>query len=104
MAPLTSIAMAAARTTTLRVGCRVFCCDFHHPVVLAKEMATLDVLSEGRLMVGLGAGWVRDEYDGLGVDDGAPVGAHRQARRVRRRHARPLVGSASSTCTVRSST
>ncbi len=67
MAPLTSIAMAAARTTTLRVGCRVFCCDFHHPVVLAKEMATLDVLSEGRLIVGLGAGWVRDEYDGLGV-------------------------------------
>ncbi len=67
MAPLTSIAMAAARTTALRVGCRVFCCDFHHPVVLAKEMATLDVLSEGRLIVGLGAGWVRDEYDGLGV-------------------------------------
>jgi len=67
MAPLTSIAMAAARSTTLRVGCRVFCCDFHHPVVLAKEMATLDVLSEGRLEVGLGAGWIRDEYDGLGV-------------------------------------
>jgi len=72
MAPLTSIAMAAARTETLRVGCRVFACDFHHPVVLAKEMATLDVLSEGRLEVGLGAGWVRDEYDGLGVDMAAP--------------------------------
>src|SRR5262245_50223641 len=67
MAPLTSIAMAAARTSTLRVGCRVFACDFHNPVVLAKEMATLDVLSEGRLEVGLGAGWVRDEYEGLGV-------------------------------------
>jgi probable F420-dependent oxidoreductase len=67
LAPLTSIAMAAARTTSLRVGCRVFACDFHHPVVLAKEMATLDLLSEGRLEVGLGAGWVRDEYDGLGV-------------------------------------
>ena len=67
LAPLTSIAMAAARTSTLRVGCRVFACDFHHPVVLAKEMATLDLLSEGRLEVGLGAGWVRDEYDGLGV-------------------------------------
>jgi len=72
MAPLTSIAMAAARTATLRVGCRVFACDFHHPVVLAKEMATLDVLSEGRLEVGLGAGWVRDEYDGLGVEMAAP--------------------------------
>ena len=67
LAPLTSIAMAAARTTSLRVGCRVFACDFHHPVVLAKEMATLDLLSEGRLEVGLGAGWVRDEYEGLGV-------------------------------------
>jgi probable F420-dependent oxidoreductase len=67
MAPLTSIAMAAARTSTLRVGCRVFACDFHHPVVLAKEMATLDVLSEGRLEVGLGAGWVAEEYGGLGV-------------------------------------
>ena len=67
LAPLTSIAMAAARTSSLRVGCRVFACDLHHPVVLAKEMATLDLLSEGRLEVGLGAGWVRDEYDGLGV-------------------------------------
>lgn len=67
LAPLTSIAVAAARTTTLRVGCRVFACDFHHPVVLAKEMATLDLLSDGRLEVGLGAGWVRDEYDGLGI-------------------------------------
>lgn len=67
MAPITAIAMAAAKTTTLKVGCRVFACDFHHPVVLAKEMATLDLLSDGRLEVGLGAGWVRDEYDGLGI-------------------------------------
>lgn len=67
LAPLTSIAVAAARTTSLRVGCRVFACDLHHPVVLAKEMATLDLLSEGRLEVGLGAGWIRDEYEGLGV-------------------------------------
>src|SRR5918994_1559132 len=67
MAPLTSIAMAAAVTSTLRVGCRVFACDFHHPVVLAKEMATLDLLSHGRLEVGLGAGWVAAEYAGLGV-------------------------------------
>lgn len=73
LAPLTSIAMAAAVTTTLRVGCRVFACDFHHPVVLAKETATLDVLSGGRLEVGLGAGWVRDEYDGMGVPM-APAG------------------------------
>jgi probable F420-dependent oxidoreductase len=72
LAPLTSIAMAAARTSSLRVGCRVFACDFHHPVVLAKEMATLDMLSDGRLEVGLGAGWVREEYDGLGVPMASP--------------------------------
>jgi probable F420-dependent oxidoreductase len=72
LAPLTSIAMAAARTSVLRVGCRVFACDFHHPVVLAKEMATLDALSDGRLEVGLGAGWVRAEYEGLGVPMARP--------------------------------
>jgi len=72
LAPLTSIAVAAARTSSLRVGCRVFACDFHHPVVLAKEMATLDLLSEGRLEIGLGAGWVRDEYEGLGVPMARP--------------------------------
>ncbi len=67
LAPLSAIAAAGAVTTTLRVGCRVFACDFHHPVVLAKEMATIDLLSNGRLEVGLGAGWMRDEYAGLGV-------------------------------------
>ena len=45
----------------------MFCCDFHHPVVLAKEMATLDVLSEGRLRSGSAPVGSRDEYDGLGV-------------------------------------
>jgi probable F420-dependent oxidoreductase len=67
MGPLTSIAIAAAKTSTLKVGCRVFACDFHHPIVLAKEMATLDLLSGGRLEVGLGAGWTKAEYEGLGV-------------------------------------
>ena len=66
LAPSALIAAAAA-TTTLRVGCRVFCVDYHHPVVLAKEMATIDLLSDGRLEVGLGAGWVAAEYEGLGV-------------------------------------
>lgn len=72
VAPLSAIAMAAAVTTTLRVGCRVFACDFHHPVVLAKEMATLDMLSGGRVEVGLGAGWTAAEYDGLGIAMDSP--------------------------------
>jgi probable F420-dependent oxidoreductase len=67
LAPIAASMAAAAVTTQLRVGCRVFCVDYHHPVVLAKELATLDLLSNGRLEVGLGAGWVAAEYDGLGI-------------------------------------
>ncbi len=67
VAPIAAMTAAAMATTTLRVGCRVFNVDLHQPVVLAKEMATLDMISEGRLEVGLGAGWVADEYAGMGV-------------------------------------
>ena len=67
VAPIAAMTAAASATTTLRVGCRVFNVDLHQPVVLAKEMATLDLLSDGRLEVGLGAGWVAAEYEGLGV-------------------------------------
>ncbi len=67
VAPIAAMTAAAAVTTDLRVGCRVFNVDLHQPVVLAKEMATLDLLTEGRLEVGLGAGWVAAEYEGLGV-------------------------------------
>ena len=57
LAPITAMATAAAVTATLRVGCRVFCIDYHVPAVLAKEAATLDLLSDGRLEFGIGAGW-----------------------------------------------
>jgi probable F420-dependent oxidoreductase len=67
IAPITSMTAAATVTSTLRVGCRVFNIDLHNPVVLAKEMATLDLLTDGRVEVGLGAGWVQAEYAGLGV-------------------------------------
>ena len=67
LAPVPAIMAAADVTSTLRVGCRVFCVDYHHPVVLAKELATVDLLSGGRLEVGLGAGWVAAEYAGLGI-------------------------------------
>jgi probable F420-dependent oxidoreductase len=68
VAPMMAMATAAAVTTTLRVGCRVFAADYHHPVVLAKEIATLDMLSEGRVEPGIGAGWIHAEYDGLGIE------------------------------------
>src|SRR4029077_21198986 len=67
VAPLTAMTAAAMATTRLRVGCRVFCVNYHNPVVLAKELATLDMMSDGRLEVGLGAGWVTAEYQGLGI-------------------------------------
>jgi len=62
LAAVPAIAVAAEATTKLRVGCRVFCVDYRHPVMLAKEAATLDLLSEGRVEIGLGAGWLGGEY------------------------------------------
>jgi probable F420-dependent oxidoreductase len=67
VAPIAATMAAAAATEHLRVGCRVSCIDYHNPVVLAKELATIDMLSDGRLEAGLGAGWVAAEYDGLGI-------------------------------------
>jgi probable F420-dependent oxidoreductase len=66
-APLIALTVAAEATTTLRVGTLVLDNDFRHPVLLAKEAATLDLLSEGRLELGLGAGWMRDDYDQSGI-------------------------------------
>jgi probable F420-dependent oxidoreductase len=58
---------AAAATERLSVGTLVFDNDYRHPVVLAKEMATIDLLFEGRCEVGLGAGWMRSDYDSSGI-------------------------------------
>jgi probable F420-dependent oxidoreductase len=66
-APLVALTVAAEATTDLRVGTLVFANDYRHPVVLAKELATLDRASEGRLEVGLGAGWKRTDYDEAGL-------------------------------------
>jgi probable F420-dependent oxidoreductase len=72
LAPIAAMAAAAAVTETLRVGCRVFCIDYHVPAVLAKEAATLDLLSDGRLELGIGAGWSGVEYAALGLDFDRP--------------------------------
>ena len=68
LAPLPALAVAAAATTRLRVGSFVLSNDFRHPVLLAKEAATVDLLSGGRLELGLGAGWRREEYETAGMD------------------------------------
>lgn len=73
-APLVAGQAVADATTTLRITQTVLAQDFREPAVLAKELATLDVLSEGRLQVGLGAGWLRQEYEDAGMRfDPAPV-------------------------------
>jgi len=68
--PLVALTVAAEATTTLRVGSLVFGNDYRHPVVLAKEVATLDLFSEGRFEFGLGAGWMTADYEqsGIGAD------------------------------------
>lgn len=67
LAPMTAIAFAAAHTTTLRVGHLVLGNDYKHPAVTAKEAATIDLLSDGRLEFGLGAGWMQADYHELGL-------------------------------------
>ena len=67
LAPIAAMAAAAAVSETLRIGCRVFCIDYHVPAVLAKEAATLDLLSDGRLEMGIGAGWSETEYTAMGL-------------------------------------
>jgi probable F420-dependent oxidoreductase len=66
-APVPALAAAAAATTTLRLGTLVLANDFRHPVVAAKDAATLDLLSEGRLELGLGAGWMTTDYETSGI-------------------------------------
>jgi probable F420-dependent oxidoreductase len=67
LAPVPALAVAAAVTTELRIGALVWDNDYRHPTVLAKELATLDVLSDGRLEIGLGAGWEKVDYDRTGM-------------------------------------
>jgi len=67
LGPIAGLLAAADATTTLRVGSLVFDNDYRHPAVLAKEAATLDLLSDGRLDFGLGAGWLASDYEQTGI-------------------------------------
>jgi probable F420-dependent oxidoreductase len=70
--PLVGLTVAAEATDGLRVGTLVFDNDYRHPVVLAKEAATLDIVTEGRFEFGIGAGWLRTDYQQSGIPYDSP--------------------------------
>ena len=72
LAAIPAMAYAAAVTKDIHIGCRVFCIDYHLPVVLIKSAMTIDRLSGGRLELGLGAGWITEEYNALGITKDKP--------------------------------
>jgi probable F420-dependent oxidoreductase len=67
MDPTVTLAYVAGVTTRIRLGLSVLIMPYYSPILLAKQLATLDVVSRGRLDVGLGTGWSEDEYDASGV-------------------------------------
>ncbi|HEY4928208.1 MAG TPA: TIGR03621 family F420-dependent LLM class oxidoreductase [Acidimicrobiales bacterium] len=70
--PLVALTVAAEATSALKVGSLVFGNDYRHPIVLAKEIATLDLMSEGRVEFGLGAGWMTTDYEQSGIPNDPP--------------------------------
>src|SRR6185437_11866212 len=67
LSPVVAMATVAAATSTLRVSGFVLNNDLRHPAVLAQDLASIDVLSGGRLDVAIGAGWNKPEYDAVGI-------------------------------------
>ena len=72
LAPVPALMTAADATTKLRIGALVWDNDYKHPVVLAKELATMDLLSDGRLEIGIGAGWMISDYEQSGMPYDSP--------------------------------
>jgi len=83
VAAIPAMMAAAAVTDSIKVGSRVMCCDYHHPMVLMKELATIDLLSDGRLEPGFGAGWITTEYEAMNIEmDRAGIRIARMAEYV----------------------
>tara|TARA_Y100001970_G_scaffold164592_1_gene201140 strand:+ start:13849 stop:14787 length:939 start_codon:yes stop_codon:yes gene_type:complete len=66
-APTVALTVAAETTKSLRIATLVYDVDYRHPVTLAKEVATLDLISEGRVEFGIGAGWMQQDYESAGI-------------------------------------
>lgn len=73
LAPMPALAAVAAATARIKIGALVFDNDYRHPLMLAKEAATLDLLSDGRLELGVGAGWMKSDYDQSGISYDPPL-------------------------------
>jgi probable F420-dependent oxidoreductase len=70
--PIAALGALTQATEKIRLGTSVLANGFRHPVVLAKDLATIDVLSKGRLEVGLGAGWIKEEFENAGIPYESP--------------------------------
>jgi probable F420-dependent oxidoreductase len=82
--PLLVLMQVAARTTRLRLGTNVFILPLRHPIAVARMVATLDVLSAGRVSFGVGLGWLEEEFAAVGVDFATRAGRTREAIRALR--------------------
>ena len=73
--PMTTLSFVAAETTSIQLGTSVIILPYRNPIVLAKMISTLDVLSGGRLILGVGVGWLEGEFDALGISyvDRGPI-------------------------------
>jgi probable F420-dependent oxidoreductase len=83
--PIVTLSMIAGVTERVRLGTSVFVLPYRDPVTLAAELAALDVLSDGRFVFGVGAGWMREEFEAIGVppnERGARTDEHLQALKV----------------------
>jgi probable F420-dependent oxidoreductase len=83
--PIVTLSAIAAVTERVRLGTSVFVLPYRDPVTLAAELAALDVLSEGRLVLGVGVGWMREEFEAIGVpatERGARTDEHLQVMKT----------------------
>jgi probable F420-dependent oxidoreductase len=66
--PLVWMSFMAARTSTIKLGTAILILPQHSPVVAAKQIATMDAMSNGRILLGIGVGWLKEEFDAIGAD------------------------------------
>ena len=64
---LTLLTAIAARTTKIKLGTGILVLPMRNPVILAKQLASMDLLSDGRLLLGMASGWYRREFDAVGI-------------------------------------